>query len=149
MNLAKTTGLFLDLTERDRLVLHWRETDPPLPYRHIAQRIGVGTHRARQIYLEAKVKIERLKDPHWSKFRGLTGKEYGILFYNNISSPEEALKAFEDGRLKPMKHGRWSTDGVRGLGKKTFVRLAQWAGYQLPAPPVRKKKICPHCGGQL
>jgi hypothetical protein len=149
MNLAEVKASFLELTERDRLVMQWRQTDPPLSYRHIGERIGVGAMRARQIYLAAKGKIERSKDPYWSEFKALTDRELNILFYNNIRSREEALKAFQDGRLKPLKHGRWSTEGVRGLGKKTFSRLAQWAGYQIPPGPVKKKKLCPHCGKEL
>jgi hypothetical protein len=147
---AEARGSLLELSEREEAVLKWRdETDQKLPYRHIAARIGVSTHRARQIYLSAKQKLERSTDPYWTQFKGLTGKEYAILFFQNIGSREEGLKAFRDGRLKVFKSGAWHNDGVRGIGQKTYRRLAQWAGYEIPPRPPKKPKLCPHCGGQL
>jgi hypothetical protein len=94
-----------------------------------------------------------LRDPFY-EFRELTGREYNILLCQNIHSRAEALKAFQDGRLQPSKikyssYGFPEKLGTCGLGKKTFKKLAAWSGYEVPPKPVKKRKVCPHCGGEL
>lgn len=81
------------------------------------------------------------REPHWTD--GLSVRVRNILDIHNINSREEALAAYQDGRL------RWTMNGPRtprNYGLKSEREVAKWLGMPDTGP---KFKVCPHCGKTL
>lgn len=113
-----------------------------LKFKDIGKRMNVGAQRARQLYTSAEYRLNR--EPRWMD--GLSVRAANCLWNININSREEALEAYQSGRLHVGKRG------PRHYGWKSHKEVAKWLGLpepQKPAPRVYAPKVCPHCGGKL
>lgn len=83
----------------------------------------------------------------WMRWTGgLSYRLKNILSNLNINSREEALVAYQSGRLN------FRGKGTRNYGWKSHCELARWLGLPPTIKPTRKvsaPKHCPHCGGVL
>ena len=103
--------------------------------------MNVGAQTARQLYVSVEYRLNR--EPHWTD--GLSVRAANCLWNINIRSREQALEAYQSGRLKPLKY-------PRNYGWKSHKEVAKWLGLPEPqkqAPRVYVPKVCPHCGGKL
>lgn len=113
-----------------------------LKFKEVGKRMNVGAQRARQLYESAERRLNR--EPHWTD--GLGVRPANCLWNMNIESREQALEAYNSGRLRPGKRG------PRNYGWKSHKEVAKWLGLPEPqkhAPRVYLAKTCPHCGGKL
>lgn len=113
-----------------------------LKFKEVGKRMNVGAQRARQLYESAERRLNR--EPHWMD--GLDVRLANCLWNMNIESREQALEAYNSGRLRPGKRG------PRNYGWKSHKEVAKWLGLPEPqkaAPRVYLAKTCPHCGGKL
>jgi len=73
----------------------------------------------------------------------LSVRAWNCLNSFNINSREEALAAYQSGRLTVGKRG------PRNYGWKSHKEVARWLGLPEPQRQVRLPKICPYCGGKI
>lgn len=126
----------------ERRFLAYQLRKQGLKFKDIGKRMNVGAQRARQLYASAEYRLTR--EPHWMD--GLSVRAANCLWNMSIESREEALEAYNSGRLRPGKRG------PRNYGWKSHKEVAKWLGLpepQKPAPRVYAPKVCPHCGGKL
>lgn len=113
-----------------------------LEFKEVGKRMNVDAQWARQLYESAERRLNR--EPHWMD--GLGVRPSNCLWNMNIESREQALEAYNSGRLRPGKRG------PRNYGRKSHKEVAKWLGLPEPqkaAPRVYLAKTCPHCGGKL
>jgi hypothetical protein len=120
-----------------------------LTYREIGKRMGVCEGRANYLYKDAIQCLNR--GPHWTD--GFSVRLANLLNNCNINSREEALEAYQSGRLRVTKADQkdWSSK-TRGYGWKSHKELAKWLGLPEPQKSANKRHnlcVCPHCGGKL
>jgi|SRR5215469_7054576 len=91
-----------------------------------------------------------LEEPRPIELDGLSNRIRNACLNADLLSRAEVKKAFESGELKPgYNYDRYGyrKGGIRGIGRKSYLLLANWAEIQLPKPQPRKH--CPHCGALL
>ena len=112
-----------------------------LTYTEIGKRMGITAGRVKQLYSIAKHRLE------WSNyFFGLSIKLGHLLNNIGIHNREQALEAFNSGKLKPGK------GGIRNYGWKSHKEMAKWLGLPEPMKPMAAllaMQTCPHCGKKL
>lgn len=115
------------LGERQRLAYTLRKQG--LKFKEIGKRMGVSAVRANELYRSAEWRLNR--EPHWMD--GLGVRVANCLNNCNINSREEALEAYQSGKLHVGKRG------PRNYGWKSHKEVARWLGLpepQKPAPRV-------------
>ena len=125
----------------ERRFLAYQLRKEGLKFKDIGQRMNVGAQRARQLYESAERRLNR--EPHW--MNGLSVRAANCLNNCNINSRQEALEAYQSGRLRPLKY-------PRNYGWKSHKEVAKWLRLPEPMKPSRRiyaPKVCPHCGGKL
>ena len=134
----------------ERRFLTYQLRKQGLKFKEIGKRMGISLSRAQQLYRSAEWRLNR--EPHWMD--GLSVRAANCLNNCNINSREEALEAYQSGRLRVGKRGprNYGKCGPRNYGWKSHKEVAKWLGLpepQKPAPRVYLAKTCPHCGGKL
>ena len=126
----------------ERRFLAYQLRKQGLKFKEVGKRMGISSGRAQQLYHNAEWRLNLA--PHWMD--GLSVRAANCLNYYNINSREEALEAYQSGRLRVGQRG------PRNYGWKSHKEVAKWLGLpepQKPAPRVYLAKTCPHCGGKL
>jgi hypothetical protein len=141
----------IKLNARHARVIEMREVEKRT-WRQIGAELGVGVERSRQIYAQAKRPDDAGKPYYGLSTRaanilgcrlydlGAREDVGGVLCYKDLTR-EDVRKALAAGKLRAKS--------CFGLGKKTLAEIAAWAGFKLPQRPVKKVKLCPHCGKEL
>jgi len=94
--------------------------------------------------------IEVASDYRLPELDGLSTRAKNACLNADLLSRADIKKAYENGKLKPgYNYDRYGDrkGGIRGIGRKTFLVLVNWAGIELAKPKPRKR--CPHCGALL
>ena len=126
----------------ERRTLAYNLRNQGMKFKEVGKRMGVGAQRAAQLYASAKWRLNR--EAHWMD--GLGVRAANCLNNCNINSREEALEAYQSGKLRVGKRGPLN------YGWKSHKEVAKWLGLPEPqkaAPRVYLAKTCPHCGGKL